>query len=297
MDFAAWLEALLRSRPSLSLTPEEIQRIDEAPKNLNSAGFDDWGFHPETFKRALPLAKFLYRDYFKAEVSGIENMPTGRVLVVANHGGQLPFDGMLILTALALDAHPARIARGMVERWFPSLPFISTLFIRCGLMVGDHRNCRDLLERDECVLAFPEGVRGSGKPFAKRYQLQRFGTGFMRLALETGAPIVPVAVIGSEEMYPSIFDFKFLAKLFKFPYFPVTPTFPLLGPLGAIPLPTRVSLRFGTPLKFDLDPDASDEEVEELIKQVKTALSREIDEGLRLRGDRIFNVGRQGSEF
>ncbi len=186
------------------------------------------------------------------------------------------------------DAERPRLVRSMVERWFPSLPFISTLFTRCGGMVGDQRNCRILLERDECVLVFPEGVRGSGKTIDHAYELQKFGTGFLRLALETRAPIVPVAVIGCEETYPGLLNLKPLAKLFGAPYFPITPFFPLLGPLGAIPLPTQVTLRFGQPLRFEADPEAPDEQVQNYVDQVRDALSKEIQIGLQERGGKIF---------
>ncbi|HTL11331.1 MAG TPA: 1-acyl-sn-glycerol-3-phosphate acyltransferase, partial [Bdellovibrionota bacterium] len=178
---------------------------------------------------------------------------------------------------------------GMIERWAPSLPFINTLFTRIGQVVGDPQNARDLLNNDEAVMVFPEGTRGSGKLFPKRYQLQRFGTGFVRLALETKTPIVPAAVIGCEEMYPGIYNIKPLAKLFGMPYAPVTPFFPLLGPLGAIPLPTKVTIRFGEPIRFEGDPDAPDPEIQRMVNHVKDALKAEIDLGLRLRGSAIFS--------
>jgi 1-acyl-sn-glycerol-3-phosphate acyltransferase len=154
--------------------------------------------------------------------------------------------------------------------------------------VGDHRNCRLLLEREECVLVFPEGVKGSGKTIYERYQLQKFGTGFMRLALEAKAPIVPVGVIGCEETYPGILSLKKAARLVGAPYLPVTPFFPLLGPLGALPLPAQVTLRFGEPMKFDLDPEAPDAEIQKLVDQVRDALDGEIQTGLKERGDKIF---------
>lgn len=273
----------------LTLTPEEEARIEEASHNLSSAGFDDWGLDPNTFKKTLGIAKWLYRDYFSAVTTGIEKVPAGRVLIVSNHGGQMPLDGVMIITALALEKSPARIGRGMVERWFTSLPFVSTFFTRCGLMVGDPRNCLELLKRDECVVVFPEGVRGSGKPYAKRYQLQRFGTGFVRLALETRTPIVPVSVVGSEETYPAFTDLEPLAKKIGVPYIPITPLFPWFGALGAIPLPAKFHIKFGEPLYFDTDPDASDAEVEVLVERVKTAIREGLDEGLKARGDQLFN--------
>jgi 1-acyl-sn-glycerol-3-phosphate acyltransferase len=268
--------------------PDLLEKVDRAVLHVNSAGFDDWGLHPGTLKAAVGVLEAIYTKYFRVKTVGIENIPSGRVLLVANHGGQLPLDGMLISLAVLLDGKPPRIARGMVERWFPSLPFVSTFFTRCGGMVGDHRNCRLLLERDECVLVFPEGVRGSGKTIHDAYKLEKFGTGFLRLALEAKAPIVPVAVIGCEETYPGIYNFKSLAKLVGAPYLPVTPFFPLLGPLGLVPLPTQVTLRFGQPLRFDLDPEAPDAEVAELVDQVRDSLREQIHIGLEERGGKIF---------
>lgn len=271
------------------LAPDERHRVQHAPAELNSAGIDDWGLDPMTLQAALGACRWLYRDYFRVETNGIDRLPEGRVLVIANHGGQLPFDGVLLGMSLLLDARPSRIPRGMVERWFPSIPFVSTLFMRCGQMVGDIHNCRDLLERDQSVVVFPEGTRGSGKPWSKRYQLQRFGTGFVRLALETGTPIVPVGIIGCEEMYPALFHLKRLARFLKVPYVPVTPFFPALGAAGALPLPAKVTLRFGHPIRFEGDPDAPDSVIDEMVGQVKTALNAEIQEGLRLRGKNIFS--------
>jgi 1-acyl-sn-glycerol-3-phosphate acyltransferase len=289
MPLMDWLAHLKGRLPELGLSDDERARVDRAVQHLSSAGFDPWGLEPETVKAGLAVGSLLYRRYFRVETTGIERVPAeGRVLLVANHSGQIPIDGLLIGLALWLDRDPPRIARAMVERWVPSVPFISTLLAHCGQMVGDHRNCRDLLENEQAVLVFPEGVRGSGKSIFRAYKLQRMGTGFVRLALETGAPIIPVAVIGCEESVPAVWNARSVARLIGAPYFPITPFFPLLGPLGALPLPTKVTLRFGEPIQLRGDPDASDGVVEALVKQVRTALQKEIVEGLRKRGGRIF---------
>ncbi len=260
--------------------PESLQAQLREDAQVNSAGYDPWGLHVETAERTLRAARWLYTDYFRVRVHGIENVPAGRVMLVPNHSGQLPLDGMFVAMAMIFDANPPRIVRGMVERWFPSLPFISTLFVRCGQTVGDPRNCVNLLERDQAILVFPEGVRGSGKTWWHRYELQRFGTGFLRIALQTRTPIVPVAVVGAEETYPSIYNAAWLAKLLKIPYVPVTPTWPLLGPLGAIPLPVQIDLYFGEPLHFEGDADAPDHEVQGMVEAVRSKIQSLIDEGL-----------------
>ncbi len=265
------------------IDPERRARL-HAFANVNSAGFDPWGLHLQTAEESIRWFSMLWR-YFRVEVHGIDQVPDGPVLLVPNHGGQLPIDGILVGLAMVLEADPPRIARGMVERWFPTLPFVSSLFTRCGQVVGDPANCRALLEEDQCIMVFPEGVGGSGKLFHKRYQLQHFGTGFVRLALEAGAPIVPVAVIGSEETYPAIHNAKGLAKLFGAPYVPVTPFWPALGPLGAVPLPVKIDLHFGAPIHLDGSADDPDPVIHEKVAHVRDTLQGMIDDGLARRPD------------
>jgi 1-acyl-sn-glycerol-3-phosphate acyltransferase len=184
---------------------------------------------------------------------------------------------------MIVDAEPPRMVRSMVETWVPTLPVLSWFFPRVGQIVGTRENCQRLLEREEPILAFPEGVRGISKTFAKRYQLEDFGLGFMRLALRTGAPVVPVAVVGAEEQIPSFISFKPLAKLMGAPAFPVTPTFPWLGPLGILPLPVKYRIHFGKPMHFSGDPDAEDEVVGEKVKQVRRTIQRMLRDGLKAR--------------
>jgi 1-acyl-sn-glycerol-3-phosphate acyltransferase len=280
----SWLE-----RYKGAMTDEDLRRVDEAPMRLNSAGFDPFGFHPQSIREILPLVTYLYRNYFRVEVQGRENIPDGRVLLVSNHGGQVPLDGMLIGAAMLLEGKTPRFTRAMIERWVPGLPFVNSIFNRMGQIIGDPRNCKQLLEQDNCVLVFPEGVKGSGKTISERYQIKRFGTGFLRLALETKSPIVPVSVIGCEEAYPSVINLKPLAKLLNAPYFPLTVTFPLLGPLGLLPLPTKVTIRFGKPLTFsETSADAPESEVRELVEVVRTSIRDELRRGLLQRKDRLF---------
>jgi 1-acyl-sn-glycerol-3-phosphate acyltransferase len=263
--------------------PDHVRAGLRRGAGVNSAGFDPWGLNPDTAEEALRWGAWIYRHYFRVEARGIEKVPAGRVLIVPNHSGQLPFDGFFVAMAMALEADPPRLVRGMVERWFPALPFISTLFTRCGQVVGDPENCKELLRRDQAIMVFPEGVGGSGKVWWKRYQLQQFGTGFVRLALETGAPIVPVGVVGAEETYPSVYNWEWLARRMGTPYVPITPFFPLLGPLGMVPLPVKVQLFFGEPIQLEGDPDAPDEEIQGSVDQVKTAIRGLIEQGLEER--------------
>ena len=188
----------------------------------------------------------------------------------------------MVGTATLLEAPKPRVMRSMVERWSAELPFMSHIFVRMGQVVGDPATCRRLLEADEGVLVFPEGARGINKMFSQRYQLTNFGHGFMRLALETGSPIVPVAVVGAEEQAPAIADIKPLAKLMGFPAMPLI--FPQLVPL---PLPVKYHLHFGPPMTFEGDPDEDDEIVAAHVKKVKNTITRMLQVGLEKR-DGIF---------
>ena len=207
----------------------------------------------------------------------MERVPTdGRMLVVANHSGQLPFDAAMLGLSFLVELDPPRMARALVEKWVPTLPFVSSFYARLGQVVGTPENCRRLLAADEALLVFPEGVRGLNKPFHKRYQLQDFGLGFMRLALEAEAPIVPVGVVGAEEQAPALVDLKALARLLSMPALP-------LGPTLGLPLPTRYHLHFGEPLRFHGSPDDDDAVLEAKVAEVKAAVQGLVDGGLRAR--------------
>jgi 1-acyl-sn-glycerol-3-phosphate acyltransferase len=199
------------------------------------------------------------------------------VLLVSNHSGQLPIDGAMIGVALLAEGNPPRALRAMVEKWMPTLPYVSTFMARIGQIVGTPENCRRLLAAGEVILVFPEGVRGLGKLWPQRYQLQDFGLGFMRLALEMETPIVPVAVVGAEEQAPGIASLKPVANLFGFPYLNLTPT-------GVpLPLPTKYHIYFGDPMRFSGRGDDEDAELEKKVTVVKSTLQSMIDQGLQER--------------
>ncbi len=246
----------------------------------NEFGYDPFGMSRDSIRTAATVARWLYRHYFRAEAFGIEHVPTtGPLILVANHSGQLPFDGLVIGSACFLEMRQPRLVRAMVEFFVPTVPFASYLFSRWGQITGTPENCRRLLAAEEAVLVFPEGARGISKPFSKRYQLAEFGKGFMRLALETGAPIVPVAVIGAEEQAPAV-NIKPLAKLLRIPSLPVVPYPPFVAPL---PLPVKYRLYFGEPMRFDGDPDDDEEILDDKVKQVRHCIQSMIHVGLRER--------------
>lgn len=182
---------------------------------------------------------------------------------------------MLIVLTMLLRAHPPGLVRPMVERWFPKLPFVNELFARCGAVLGDPVNCRNLLLDDQVIVVFPEGVKGSGKTWKHRYQLQASGRGFMRLALQTDTPIVPCAVIGSEESIVSVYDWKGMARLLGMPYLPISPL--------CFPLPVKFHVHFGEPMRFDGRFDDEDAAIDAKVKRVTDAIAALIARGLAAR--------------
>ena len=252
----------------------------------NEYGYDRWGASPRAAARTLALVRVLYRHYFRVEAHGLDHVPSGRVLLIGNHSAQLAYDGMLIAASFVLDAEPPRFVRAMIERFFANPPFVNVMMARMGQLIGIPQNCKRLLSEDEAaVLVFPEGERGGGKVFKNRYKLMGFGHGFMRLALETQTPIVPVAVVGAEEQYPSLGDIKPLAKLLGMPAFPVIPQL-FVGMLA--PLPTKYHLYFGEPLRFEGDPDDDDAVIEEKVWSVRTAIESMLQRGLEAREGVFF---------
>ena len=174
--------------------PEVKAKIEQIRAQMNYR-VDPWGMDPEWAARVYALSLYLYEDYFRVETRGIENIPQGRCMLISNHSGQIPIDGLLIGVSTVRELDPPRVVRGMVERLAAKVPFVNTLFARTGMVTGDPTNCENLLERGQLIMVFPEGVKGSGKTMKKAYQLQKFGTGFLRIAIRTKTPIVPVSVV------------------------------------------------------------------------------------------------------
>jgi 1-acyl-sn-glycerol-3-phosphate acyltransferase len=215
---------------------------------------DEFGFDPHLNNAIfLPLLRKLFTSWFRVEVSGIENLPQdGAALVVANHAGVLPLDGLMASVAVH-DYHPAhRDLRLLAADMVFDMPFMGQAARKAGHTMACTSDAHRLLAAGELTAVFPEGYKGLGKHFRDRYKLQRFGRGgFVSAALRAQAPIVPCSIVGSEEIYPMIADVKLLARLLGLPYFPVTPLFPLAGPLGLVPLPSKWHIQFGEPIPTD----------------------------------------------
>lgn len=271
--------------PPLAALRDEVEaRLAEVPTTLNEFGVDPFGFDPRYAAPFLLPAAFLYRHWLRVETRGIDRVPAGRVLLIANHAGNtFAYDGAMLAMSMLLEARPPRAVRAMAEYYLPTIPFFSTFLHRMGSVVGTPENCVQLLERGECIMVFPEGERGFVKTWSQRYRLQRFGLGFLRLALETGTPIVPVGIVGAEEQSPGLVRSRWLGRLIGAPVAPITLTFPWLGLASLLPLPVKFRILFGAPLLFEGDAHAEDAEIERKVEQVKDAIRELIAEGLAAR--------------
>lgn len=249
---------------------------------------DSFGMDERLITKIKPVFDFLYYRYWRVKTTGIENIPNqNRALIVSNHSGTLPYDGAMIKTAI-INEHPQRNdARFLVEDFVYHMPLLGTFMYRIGGVRASPENAERLLNAEHLVIVFPEGVKGIGKLYTERYKLQRFGRGgFIKLCMKTRSPLVPVAVVGAEEIHPILFKSNVLAKMIGVPYIPITPTFPMLGLLGCVPLPTQWSIQFGKPFSFDsygskaLDDDLL---IHKLSEEVRSNIQNMVVEKLKHR--------------
>jgi 1-acyl-sn-glycerol-3-phosphate acyltransferase len=254
---------------------------------------DEWGLEWEFVDVVRPVFNFWYKVYFRVQTTGMENIPIeGRALLVANHSGQLPWDGMMIGMAV-LTEHPAqRLVRGLYAAILPGIPYVSTMLARLGQTLATVENGTRLLTRDELVMVFPEGHKGTAKRFRDRYRLARFGRGgFAQMALNTGAPIIPVSVVGSEETYITLAKLPTFSEITGIPYLPITLRFPWLGLLGVLPLPTKWYIDFGEPILVDdYGSEFTDNvvQVSQLTDQVRNTVQEMIHQRLAQRRSIFF---------
>jgi 1-acyl-sn-glycerol-3-phosphate acyltransferase len=251
---------------------------------------DEFGFDPEFSSRVLiPLARLFYHQWFRIQMRGLEHVPAeGPVLVVANHSGTLPLDALMLQTGLH-DEHPAhRNLRLLGADLVYDVPLLGAMARRAGHIPACQANAQALLSAGKAVGVFPEGFKGIGKPFSERYQLQRFGRGgFAATAIKAQVPIIPCAIVGAEEIYPMIGNAKPVAELLNLPYFPITPLFPWLGPLGAVPLPSKWIIEFCPPISIDgYEPALADDHgvIADLSGRVRGTVQRKLDDLIAERG-------------
>lgn len=239
-------------------------------------GEDPWGLNLKKARKTLEFVWPLYKNYFQVRVFGKENVQDEPYMVTSNHSGQIAIDGMLISAAFVAEISPPRVLRSMVERFFTALPWVGTLAAEGGAVLGDRQNCLNLLSRGQSVLVFPEGVRGVSKSTFDFYKLQRFTRGFFRMSLTSGTKILPIAVIGAEEIFPWVYQAKGVAKFLGLPALPLSPLY--------FPLPSPIDIIIGEPYEMpDLSPEAPDKEIDIHINNIRTQIRHMTNEGLKKR--------------
>jgi 1-acyl-sn-glycerol-3-phosphate acyltransferase len=245
---------------------------------------DEFGFDPVFAGAASPLLEFLFERYWRIEVTGLEHLPrAGRVVLVSNHAGMLPWDGLMLRLAAARAGRED--LRFLVEDFFCHAPFLGASLMRLGGVRACQDNALRLLEQERALAVFPEGARGATKLFRDRYRLQRFGRGgFVKLAERAGAPILPVAMVGPEEIHPVLANLGWLARQVGLGFFPLTPTFPWLGPLGLLPLPSKWLIRFGPLLDTGARQAETPPPEADLAEQVRASIQAMLDELRAARG-------------
>jgi 1-acyl-sn-glycerol-3-phosphate acyltransferase len=261
------------------------RRVSTLGMSERSGEVDEFGMDEIVLRRARALFDLLYERYWRVHLAGMEHVPdAGPCLLVANHSGLLPYDGLMLSHAI-YRKHPQRVyPRFFVADWLITLPFVQPYLARLGGVRACRENAERLLDSNHFVVVFPEGVKGAAKVFRERYRLQRFGRGgVVRVALEHGVPIVPIGIVGAEEAHPILFKWGTPARAVGLPFLPVTPTFPLLGPLGLLPLPTKWVIRIGEPIPLEhLDRDAADDEllISRINEDLRTRIQSLVDTGL-----------------
>lgn len=248
------------AHPSATAKNEGSQiREPSAHRSAESDG-DDLNFDEELFRDVLtPLTHLLYRHYFRVQTRRISAIPDGGALLVCNHSGMIAWDALMVQHAVAVEHSTHRVVRSMVGGVATRLPVVGSIAAKSGNALDDKDDAVGLLRKGHLVAVFPEGDKGVGKSRRERYRIQPFNEAGVALALEAGVPVVPVAIVGAEDAYPKIGNLRVLARLLRLSHFPLTPTWPLLGPIGLLPLPSRWIIEFGDPLPPEDFRDHADE--------------------------------------
>lgn len=276
----------------MELFSELRRRVGTFGMVERSGVVDEFGLDEVVLNRSQRLLDFLFQRYWRVELSGIENLPTaGPALFVANRSGLLPYDGLMISHALGKGRPVAERPRFLVADWLITLPFVQPALARVGGVRACRENADRLLRTGHSIVAFPEGAKGAAKVFRERYRLQRFGRGgVVRAAIEAGVPLIPVGVVGAEEAHPVLFKSQLAGRAFGLPFVPVTPTFPLFGPIGVLPLPTKWVISFGSPLPLSPEDGSNRERVADEL------LVSRLTEELRAEVERLVSLGLERRE-
>lgn len=274
-----------------SLVAEIQERVDRLEIPFNRDGFDKYGISKKHLVVFFTALGWMYRSYFRVKVKGIEHVPArGRAMLVGNHSGGYAVDGAMVLASMLLDMEPPRLAQGMAEKFLNELPVFSLWTSRVGQLTGLPEHAIRLLEDDRLLMVFPEGARGTAKLYKDRWNLVDFGTGFMRLALQTRTPIIPLAFVGGGDVMPTVMNLERIGKLFGVPYIPLT-AYGL-----PVPLPRPCEIIYGEPLHFHGTGNEDDEHIEVLVHEVKEKVRALLEEG-RARHDQrdvSYGAARQG---
>ncbi len=276
------------------LSPEDDQIISEVFSELKEKYRDyqdPWGFNLELCEKATRKLLPLYRSYFKVRIFGKEHVQNHPYIVTSNHTGQIPLDGMLITLAFFLEISPPRVLRAMVERFLAQMPFLGDFTAQTGSILGDRANCEYLIDHGESILVFPEGVRGISKNTPDYYKLRPFSQGFYRIAIQKKTPILPICVIGAEEMFPFVFHAKKIAQLLNVPSLPIS--------ANLFPLPSPIDIHIGPeiPIPESLGSESTDKEIKENVFHVENTIKRMLIHGLKERRPFLDQIRKPISKF
>jgi 1-acyl-sn-glycerol-3-phosphate acyltransferase len=266
----------------LLIDPAIAARVERLELPFNTFGVDPYGISKVHVARSLTMLGFLYRHYLKVGVAGIEHVPPrGRAMLVGNHSGGVAVDGAMVIASCFLEMDPPRLAQGMAEKFINKIPFASLWSSRTGQFTGIPEHASHLLEDERLLMVFPEGARGTAKLYSERNSLVHFGSGFMRLALKTRSPIIPLGFVGGGEAVPTIANSYSLGRLLGVPYIPITPY------LLPVPLPVRVELTYGEPMTFEGTGSEDDEVIAGYVDQVKARIAALIEDGRARRREKL----------
>ncbi|HEY1956434.1 MAG TPA: lysophospholipid acyltransferase family protein [Polyangiaceae bacterium] len=266
---------------------EVRDRVERLELPFSRFGVDNYGISKKHITFWFTFLGALYKEYFRVKAYGTENIPRrGRAMLIGNHSGGIAIDGAMVIASCFFELEPPRLAQGMVEKFLNRVPMASLWFNRVGQLTGLPENALHLLEDDRILMVFPEGARGTAKLYWERTSLVHFGTGFMRLALQTKTPIIPFGFIGGGDAFPTVFNAVELGKRFGAPYVPVTPY------LAPIPLPVQLAVHYGEAMHFDGTGNEDDATIEHKVEQVKARIAELIEHGERQRAGFLALPGR-----
>lgn len=266
----------------LPVDPEVAARVDAMELPFNRHGVDPYGIDKRELAKLYTLLGWFYRRYFEVQVYGADHVPArGRAMLVGNHSGGVALDAVMVIASAFFELDPPRLAQGMAEKFIQRVPFLSWFTSRIGQLTGLPEHCIRLLEDERLLMVFPEGARGTAKLFRERDSLVGFGTGFVRMALQTGSPVVPFAFVGGGEAIPTVANLYRAGELFGVPYLPITPY------LAPLPLPVSLQLLYGRPIMLQGSASDSDEVIAEQVSIVKDRIASLLTQGRALREGRL----------